>query len=230
MKFFIKDTVRQESDNGDADGWNKWGWIDTSSITVIDSGKKISKDNVKYGRNVENGELCNYLFFLSKDSSESNIETNKTNSKIDGTGEARDIILEYETFNKYQNATGEVVYKPGVLVRNTASGNGWQVTADGYVPGNLQVKKENVSSYFTGYGSSDKKWSTEGNKICYCITIDKNRVGLGNENVIITDTHSSSLSYVSGSAKLMWAENEYKGDSSASGSDEAARFGWQILR
>ena len=224
MKFFIKDTVRQESDNGDADGWNKWGWIDTSSITVIDSGKKISKDNVKYGRNVENGELCNYLFFLSKDSSESNIETNKTNSKIDGTGEARDIILEYETFNKYQNATGEVVYKPGVLVRNTASGNGWQVTADGYVPGNLQVKKENVSSYFTGYGSSDKKWSTEGNKICYCITIDKNRVGLGNENVIITDTHSSSLSYVSGSAKLMWAENEYKGDSSASGSDEAA--GW----
>lgn len=149
MKFFIKDTVRQESDNGDADGWNKWGWIDTSSITVIDSGKKISKDNVKYGRNVENGELCNYLFFLSKDSSESNIETNKTNSKIDGTGEARDIILEYETFNKYQNATGEVVYKPGVLVRNTASGNGWQVTADGYVPGNLQVKKENVSSYFT---------------------------------------------------------------------------------
>ena len=71
MKFFIKDTVRQESDNGDADGWNKWGWIDTSSITVIDSGKKISKDNVKYGRNVENGELCNYLFLLSKDSSES---------------------------------------------------------------------------------------------------------------------------------------------------------------
>ena len=48
MKFFIKDTVRQESDNGDADGWNKWGWIDTSSITVIDSGKKISKDNVNY--------------------------------------------------------------------------------------------------------------------------------------------------------------------------------------
>ena len=65
MKFFIKDTVRQESDNEDADGWNKWGWIDTSSITVTDPGKKISKDNVKYGQNVEGGKLCNYLFFLS---------------------------------------------------------------------------------------------------------------------------------------------------------------------
>ena len=224
MKFFIKDTVRQESDNEDADGWNKWGWIDTSSITVTDPGKKISKDNVKYGQNVEDGKLCNYLFFLSKDSSGSDVETNKTYSEIEGIGEARDIILEYETFNKYQNATGDVAYKPGVLVRNTASGNGWEVFADGYVPGKLQVAKENVSSYFTGYGADDKKWSTEGNKICYCITIDKKRIGLGTEDVIITDTHSSSLSYVLGSAKLMWAQNEYKGDSSASGSDKAA--GW----
>ena len=223
MKFFIKDTVRQESDNEDADGWNKWGWIDTSSITVTDPGKKISKDNVKYGQNVEGGKLCNYLFFLSKDSSGSDVETNKTYSEIEGIGEARDIILEYETFNKYQNATGDVAYKPGVLVRNTASGNGWEVFADGYVPGKLQVAKENVSSYFTGYGADDKKWSTEGNKICYCITIDKKRIGLGTEDVIITDTHSSSLSYVLGSAKLMWAQNEYKGDSNASGSDEA---GW----
>ncbi|MBC8613982.1 hypothetical protein H8739_09875 [Blautia faecis] len=224
MKFFIKDTVRQESDNEDADGWNKWGWIDTSSITVTDPGKKISKDNVKYGQNVENGELCNYLFFLSKDSSGSDVETNKTYSEIEGIGEARDIILEYETFNKYQNATGDVAYKPGVLVRNTASGNGWKVFADGYVPGKLQVAKEKVSSYSTGYGADDKKWSTEGNKICYCITIDKKRIGLGTEDVIITDTHSASLSYVLGSAKLMWAQNEYKGDSNASGSDEAA--GW----
>ncbi|MDB8770607.1 Spy0128 family protein [Ruminococcus sp. 1001136sp1] len=224
MKFFIKDTVRQGSDNEDADGWNKWGWIDTSSITVTDPGKKISKDNVKYGQNVEGGKLCNYLFFLSKDSSGSDVETNKTYSEIEGIGEARDIILEYETFNKYQNATGDVAYKPGVLVRNTASGNGWEVFADGYVPGKLQVAKENVSSYFTGYGADDKKWSTEGNKICYCITIDKKRIGLGTEDVIITDTHSSSLSYVLGSAKLMWAQNEYKGDSNASGSDEAA--GW----
>ena len=224
MKFFIKDTVRQESDNEDADGWNKWGWIDTSSITVTDPGKKISKDNVKYGQNVENGELCNYLFFLSKDSSGSDVETNKTYSEIEGIGEARDIILEYETFNKYQNATGDVAYKPGVLVRNTASGNGWKVFADGYVPGKLQVAKEKVSSYSTGYGAGDKKWSTEGNKICYCITIDKKRIGLGTEDVIITDTHSASLSYVLGSAKLMWAQNEYKGDSNASGSDEAA--GW----
>ena len=224
MKFFIKDTVRQESDNEDADGWNKWGWIDTSSITVTDPGKKISKDNVKYGQNVEDGKLCNYLFFLSKDSSGSDVETNKTYSEIEGIGEARDIKLEYETFNKYQNATGDVAYKPGVLVRNTASGNGWEVFADGYVPGKLQVAKENVSSYFTGYGADDKKWSTEGNKICYCITIDKKRIGLGTEDVIITDTHSSSLSYVLGSAKLMWAQNEYKGDSSASGSDKAA--GW----
>ena len=224
MKFFIKDTVRQESDNEDADGWNKWGWIDTSSITVTDPGKKISKDNVKYGQNVENGELCNYLFFLSKDSSGSDVETNKTYSEIEGIGEARDIILEYETFNKYQNATGDVAYKPGVLVRNTASGNGWKVFADGYVPGKLQVAKEKVSSYSTGYGADDKKWSTEGNKICYCITIDKKRIGLGTEDVIITDTHSASLSYILGSAKLMWAQNEYKGDSNASGSDEAA--GW----
>ena len=224
MKFFIKDTVRQGSDNEDADGWNKWGWIDTSSITVTDPGKKISKDNVKYGQNVEGGKLCNYLFFLSKDSSGSDVETNKTYSEIEGIGEARDIILEYETFNKYQNATGDVAYKPGVLVRNTASGNGWKVFADGYVPGKLQVAKENVSSYFTGYGADDKKWSTEGNKICYCITIDKKRIGLGTEDVIITDTHSASLSYVLGSAKLMWAQNEYKGDSNASGSDEAA--GW----
>ncbi|MFR5151520.1 MAG: hypothetical protein ACLTER_20145 [Ruminococcus sp.] len=115
MKFFIKDTVRQESDNEDADGWNKWGWIDTSSITVTDPGKKISKDNVKYGQNVEGGKLCNYLFFLSKDSSGSDVETNKTYSEIEGIGEARDIILEYETFNKYQNATGDVAYKPGVF-------------------------------------------------------------------------------------------------------------------
>lgn len=117
-----------------------------------------------------------------------------------------------------------MAYKPGVLVRNTASGNGWKVFADGYVPGKLQVAKEKVSSYSTGYGADDKKWSTEGNKICYCITIDKKRIGLGTEDVIITDTHSASLSYVLGSAKLMWAQNEYKGDSNASGSDEAA--GW----
>lgn len=120
------------------------------------SRKKISKDNVKYGQNVENGELCNYLFFLSKDSSGSDVETNKTYSEIEGIGEARDIILEYETFNKYQNATGDVAYKPGVLVRNTASGNGWKVFADGYVPGKLQVAKEKVSSYSTGYGADDK--------------------------------------------------------------------------
>ena len=52
--------------------------------------------------------------------------------------------------------------------------------------------------------------------------MNKKRIGLGTEDVIITDTHSSSLSYVLGSAKLMWAQNEYKGDSNASGSDEAA--------
>ena len=37
----------------------------------------------------------------------------------------------------------------------------------------------------------------------------KTEIGLGTENVIITDTHSSSLSYVAGSAKLMWAQNVY---------------------
>lgn len=48
MKFFIKDQVRQASDNEDADGWNKWGWIDESSITVTDPGGKIDKTKIKY--------------------------------------------------------------------------------------------------------------------------------------------------------------------------------------
>ena len=204
MKFFIKDQVRQASDNEDADGWNKWGWIDESSITVTDPGGKIDKTKIKYIQ--EKGEKCNYLFFGSKTFSGSDIESNKVNSEIEGTGVARDIIIEYETFNKYQNAAGnDVSYKLGALVSNTASGNGWESTAKGYIPGNLQVEKEKAAVY----NNAGNEWKTEGNKVSYCITIDKDRIGLGTENVIITDTHSSSLSYVAGSAKLMWAQNVY---------------------
>ena len=204
MKFFIKDQVRQASDNEDADGWNKWGWIDESSITVTDPGGKIDKTKIKYIQ--EKGEKCNYLFFGSKTFSGSDIESNKVNSEIEGTGVTRDIIIEYETFNKYQNAAGnDVSYKLGALVSNTASGNGWESTAKGYIPGNLQVEKEKAAVY----NNAGNEWKTEGNKVSYCITIDKDRIGLGTENVIITDTHSSSLSYVAGSAKLMWAQNVY---------------------
>ena len=204
MKFFIKDQVRQASDNEDADGWNKWGWIDESSITVTDPGGKIDKTKIKYIQ--EKGEKCNYLFFGSKTFSGSDIESNKVNSEIEGTGVARDIIIEYETFNKYQNAAGnDVSYKLGALVSNTASGNGWESTAEGYIPGNLQVEKKKADVYY----NAGNEWKTEGNKVSYYITIDKDRIGLGTEDVIITDTHSSSLSYVAGSAKLMWAENVY---------------------
>ena len=47
------------------DGWNKWGWIDESSITVTDPGGKIDKTKIKYIQ--EKGEKCNYLFFGIKD-------------------------------------------------------------------------------------------------------------------------------------------------------------------
>ena len=80
-------------------------------------------------------------------------------------------MAEYETFNKYQEnaANNDVSYKLGALVSNTASGNGRESTA-GYIPGRIcrwKRKKQLFIIMKNGY------WKTEGNKVSYCITIDK---------------------------------------------------------
>lgn len=213
MDFYFEDSATSSND------WQKSSTIDADSIRITTSPEGISVPYV-YQPYVDSHNIRSrkgYFFFGDKVSSTADIEANKSVSKLPEASSAYDVIITYDTFNKYLDENGQEVAIPkGETITNVIEVNNIKIPATNNVPGDLEVKKNQESNYTNVDG---KYYSTGDNKICYSIQIDTGRYGLGDGNVEVIDTPSKNLSYVEGSAGLLLSESIYGGSDKVGGTE-----------
>ncbi|MCD7814301.1 MAG: hypothetical protein LUH20_09720, partial [Lachnospiraceae bacterium] len=193
----------------------------TYAVVKVDVDTDTIETSSNYSGNViyqktEDGK--GYFFFGSDVSSSKTVVENKAASYIanDGNSEIK-ITITYQTTNK--DAYYGTALADGSTVTNYISYNNWSTSATAVLPADIDVDKMQVGSYQTAYydvsGTGEQYiWKTEDNYVTYCVVINGNRaLDFGSEaDVIVTDTHSTNMSYVSGSAKLMRTSNIYGSD------------------
>ncbi len=150
-----------------------------------------------------------YFFFGSQVSQEKNVDDNKKVSHINGP--KRTITFYYETKVKDEGTFAE-----GETLTNTINWDDGSAKGEADIPGRIAVEKAKVD----GYWVNDKNYTNDGRKYSFAVAIDTKRMGMDG-NVVVKDTHSPQMSYVPGSAYLLYTKDQWQ-----TGADESIGGKW----